>query len=85
METLEHLARIALVAEMLGGPRVLPRVEIEKLFEARARYGVRVPNHFEPGSPMAAEDMPDPNEKLEVTRQQLFALIDEALRVRGVV
>ena len=84
METLEHLARIALVAEMLGGPKVLPRVEIEKLFEARARYGVRVPNGFEPGSPMAAEDMPDPSEKLEVTRQQLLALIDEALRVRGV-
>jgi len=85
METLEHLARIALVAEMLGGPRVLPRAEIEKLFEARARYGVTVPNHFEPGSPMAAEDMLDPGEKLEVTRQQLLALIDEALRVRGVV
>jgi L-fuculose-phosphate aldolase len=85
METLEHLARIALVAEMLGGPRVLPRAEIEKLFEARARYGVTVPNRFEPGSPMAAEDMPDPNEKLEVTRQQLVALIDEALRVRGLV
>ena len=84
METLEHLARIALVAEMLGGPKVLPRVEIEKLFEARARYGVKVPNGFEPGSPMAAEDMPDPSEKLEVTRQQLLALIDEALRVRGV-
>src|SRR6266853_2014326 len=84
METLEHLARIALVAEMLGGPRVLPRVEIEKLFEARARYGVTVPNRFEPGSPLAAEDMPDPSEKLEVTRQQLLALIDEALRVRGV-
>src|SRR4029077_17991429 len=84
METLEHLARIALVAEMLGGPKVLPRVEIEKLFEARARYGVKVPNGFEPGSPMAAEDMPDPGEKLEVTRQQLLALIDEGLRVRGV-
>src|SRR5437868_3090933 len=85
LETLEHLARIALVAEMLGGPKVLPRVEIEKLFEARTRYGVRVPNGFEPGSPMAAEDMPDPNEKIEVTRQQLLALIDEALRVRGLV
>ena len=59
-------------------------MEIEKLFEARERYGVRVPNRFEPGSPMAAEDMPDPSEKLEVTRQQLLALIDEALRVRGV-
>lgn len=84
METLEHLARIALVAEMLGGPKVLPRVEVEKLFAARGRYGVSVPNQFEPGNPLVAEEMPDPDEKLEVTRQQLLALVDEALRVRGV-
>ena len=85
MESLEHMARIALVAELLGGPKVLPRVEIEKLFDARQRYGVQVPNHYEQGNPLAAEDMPDPAEKLEVTRQQLLSLIDEALRVRGVV
>src|SRR5579863_2807664 len=84
METLEHLARITLVAELLGGPKVLPRAEIEKLFEARGRYGVRVPNRFEPGRPLAAEDLPDPGEKFEFTRQQLLDLIDEALRVRGV-
>jgi L-fuculose-phosphate aldolase len=88
METLEHLARIALVAEMLGGPKVLPRAEVQKLFDARARYGITVPNQFEPGNPLVAEDMPDPNDKddkLEVTRQQLLGLIEEALRVRGVV
>lgn len=85
MESLEHLARIMLVAEVLGGPKVLPRTEIHKLFESRSRYGVRVPNRFEPGNPVAAEDMPEGNEKFEVTRQQLIALIDEALRVRGVV
>jgi L-fuculose-phosphate aldolase len=88
METLEHLARIALVAEMLGGPKVLPRAEVQKLFDARARYGISVPNQFEPGNPLVAEDMPDPSEKddkLEVTRQQLVALIEEALRVRGLV
>jgi L-fuculose-phosphate aldolase len=70
---------------MLGGPKVLPRAEVQKLFAARGRYGVSVPNQFEPGNPMVAEEMPDPDEKLEVTRQQLLALIDEALRVRGVV
>ena len=84
METLEHLARITLVAEMLGGAKALPRVEIEKLFAARERYGVDVPNHFEPGNPLAAEDLPEKAEKLEVTRQQLVALIEEALRGRGV-
>ncbi len=85
METIEHLARITLVAELLGGPKALPRVEVEKLFEARDRYGVRTPNRFEYGNPLTAEDLPDPGEKLEVTRQQLLALIDEALRVRGVM
>lgn len=85
METLEHLARITLVAELLGGPKVLPRAEVQKLFAARERYQVNVPNRFEPGNPMVAEDMPDADEKFEVTRQQLLSLIDEALRVRGVL
>ncbi len=85
METVEHLARITLVAEMLGGAKLLPRGEIVKLFASRGRYGVRVPNQFEPGNPLAAEDVPEGNEKFEVTRQQLIALIDEAMRVRGVV
>ena len=85
MESVEHLARIMLVAEILGGPKVLPRAEIRKLFESRSRYGVRVPNRFEPGNPVAAEDVPEGNEKFEVTRRQIIALIDEALRVRGVV
>src|SRR3954452_10326387 len=40
METVEHFARITLVAELLGGPRVLPRLEVEKLLDSRARYGV---------------------------------------------
>jgi L-fuculose-phosphate aldolase len=82
LETVEHVARITLVAELLGGPRVLPREEIEKLFAARARYGVKARNRFEPGAPLAAEDMPDPSERIEMTREQLLSIIDEALRVR---
>jgi L-fuculose-phosphate aldolase len=85
METVEHLARITMVAETLGGPRLLPRAEIAKLFESRARYGIRVPNQFEPGNPMAAEDVPEGDEKFEITRRQLMSIIDEALRVRGMV
>lgn len=83
METVEHFARITLVAELLGGPKVLPRVEVQKLFDARARYRVKSRNHFEPGSPMTAEDMPDASEKIEITREQLLSIIDEALKVRG--
>lgn len=85
METLEHLARISLVAELLGGPKVLPRHEVEKLFESRKRYGINVPNAYEPGNPVVAEEMPDKDEKLEVTRQQILAMVDEALRMKGVL
>jgi len=84
METVEHFARITLVAELLGGAKVLPRVEVQKLFDSRARYKVKSRNHFEPGAPMTAEDMPEPNDKIEMTREQLLAIIDEALKVRGV-
>jgi L-fuculose-phosphate aldolase len=69
------------VAELLGGPKVLPRAEIQKLFDSRSRYSIRAPNGFEPGNPLAAEDMPDPEEKMEITRQQFLALLEEALRV----
>jgi L-fuculose-phosphate aldolase len=84
METVEHFARITLVAELLGGPKALPRVEVQKLFDSRARYRVQSKNRFEPGSPMTAEDIPDTNEKIEITREQLLSIIDEALKVRGV-
>lgn len=84
MDKVEHFARVALVAELLGGGRALPRREIEKLFAARERYGIKSRTRFEPGSPLAAEDLPDTPEKIQMTREQLLALIDEALKVRGV-
>lgn len=84
METVEHFARITLVAELLGGAKALPRVEVQKLFDARPRYHVTSHNHPEPGAPMAAEDMPEQSEKIEITREQLLSIIDEALKVRGV-
>ena len=56
METVEHLARITLVAELLGGPKVLPKDEVQKLVDARARYGVKVPSAGEAARPVAAKD-----------------------------
>lgn len=84
MDKVEHFARVTLVAELLGGARALPRREIETLFAARQRYGIKSRTRFEQGSPLAAEDQPDPGEKLQITREQLLALIEEALKVRGV-
>ena len=85
METVEHFARITLVAELLGGPKVLPRVEVQKLFDSRARYGVQSRAGMEPGSPAVAEDIETPQERLQITRDELVAIIEEALRARGVL
>lgn len=39
-ETLEHFAKIAFIARTLGHVNVLGKQEVQKLFEARRRYGV---------------------------------------------
>jgi L-fuculose-phosphate aldolase len=57
METMEHFARIQLVAELLGGPKVLPRVEVDKLLDSRTRYGVKAASAGEPGCPASLEDV----------------------------
>jgi L-fuculose-phosphate aldolase len=87
METTEHYARIALVAELLGGARALPREEVQKLFDSRTRYGVKARAGVEPGCPISAEDIGTPLDtesgKFEVTRDELVALVEETLRARG--
>lgn len=83
METVEHFARISLVAELLGGAKVLPRSEVEKLIESRTRYGVKTKAGPELGCPLAAEELGGHKERFEVTREELIALVDEALRARG--
>src|SRR5450755_593586 len=85
METVEHFARISLVAELLGGPKVLPKDEVDKLFDSRTRYGVKSHTSMEPGCPVVAEDVEPAAERFPVTRQELIALVDEALRARGVL
>ena len=89
METVEHFARVTLVAELLGGPRVLSKHEVGKLFEARGRYGVKSQNRMEPGCPVVAEDAEAAeaasSDRLNLTRNELIALIEEALRSRGVL
>ena len=45
------------MAELLGGPKVLPKDEVEKLFDSRTRYGVKSRTSMEPGCPVVAEDV----------------------------
>ena len=85
METVEHFARITLVAELLGGPKVLPKQEVDKLIDSRTRYGIKPHPCGEPGRPVVAEDVGQGKERIQLTREELIALLDEALRARGVL
>jgi L-fuculose-phosphate aldolase len=82
METMEHFARIQLVAELLGGPKVLPREEVDKLLDSRTRYGVKAKEQRRAGLPRGAEDVGG-EERFYVTRAELIGLVDEALKARG--
>ncbi len=82
METVEHYAKISLVAELLGGPQVLPEREVQKFIESRSRYGVKAASAGLPGCPLPAESVPA-GDRIWVTREELVAMIDEALRARG--
>jgi L-fuculose-phosphate aldolase len=60
METIEHFARISLVARLLGRERVLSREEVLRLQELRGSYGIASPApicpEFEsPGEPAACQ------------------------------
>src|SRR5687767_8684435 len=43
METIEHFAKISLVARLLGGERLLSRGEVERLQGLRGMYGIASP------------------------------------------
>ena len=43
METIEHFAKISLVARTLGGERVLSRDEVFRLQQLRGKYGIAAP------------------------------------------
>jgi L-fuculose-phosphate aldolase len=43
METIEHFAKISLVARLLGGENLLPREEVMRLQELRGTYGIKAP------------------------------------------
>jgi L-fuculose-phosphate aldolase len=80
METIEHFAKILLAAELAGNPVLLSSREVAKLMAARARYFVTPP-------PGGGAELPETNDTGEsssshvsLTRNELDALIDEAVR-----
>lgn len=85
METVELFARITFVAEMLGGATVLPKEEVDKLLDSRARYGCERRNGATQECPVVAEDLARPDDRRPLTRAELLAVVDEALKARGIV
>ena len=71
------------MAELLGGATVLPKTEVQKLVESRKRYGVKAYDGMAEGCPLSAEDMGG-QEKFVVTRDELVAMVNEALRAKGI-
>ena len=65
METIEHFARISLVARMLGGERLLSREEVLRLQDLRGRYGIASP------APICPD--PTPAETVDPTCQVVVA------------
>ena len=56
METIEHFAKISLVARLLGGERLLSRQEVERLQGLRGMYGISSPAPICPPDVNAAAD-----------------------------
>ena len=62
---------------------MLPRAEVDKLVDARTRYGIKTRPGAERGCPVSAEEATEVSERFDVTREELISLVDEALRARG--
>ena len=84
MEIIEHFAEISLISRILGGERLLPREEVSRLLSLRKKvYGIT--------GPAGGAECPIPaetasakgSETIELTREELTALISDAIREVG--
>jgi L-fuculose-phosphate aldolase len=80
METIEHCAKITLAAENAGTPQLLSSREVAKLMAARSRYFVAPPPGGGAELPVTSDSCDTSSGHVELTRSELDALIDEAVR-----
>ncbi len=80
LEIVEHFAKISMAAKLAGEPQLLSTREVAKLMAARAKYHVTPP-------PGGGADLPDTSDsgesstgEITLTRSELDALVDEAVR-----
>lgn len=83
METVEHFAQVSLVTELLGKQVLLSGGDVEKLLAARARYGTTTAAQVGAECPVTSESPGGAEaaaDRVSVTREELEALIEEAVR-----
>jgi len=80
METIEHFAKITLAACKVGEPQLLSTREVAKLMAARARYQVVPPPGGGAELPETCDAGESTTEEITLTRSELDALVDEAVR-----
>jgi L-fuculose-phosphate aldolase len=80
METVEHTAKITLAAENAGTPKLFSSKEVAKLMAARARYGVIAPPGGSAELPVTSDDEDNVADEITLRRDELDALIEEAVR-----
>jgi L-fuculose-phosphate aldolase len=80
METIEHYAKITLAAELAGEPVLLSSREVAKLMAARARYFVTPPPGGGAELPETCDSGESSSAHVSLTRAELDALIEEAIR-----
>lgn len=80
METVEHSAKITLAAELAGEPVLLSGREVAKLMAARPRYFASPPPGGGAELPITSDGGETTDDDVKLTRSELDALIDEAVR-----
>ena len=83
LETVEHFAQVSLASEVLGKQVLLSGRDVEKLLAARVRYGTKTAATVTPGCPVTSDNAGGAAtgpERISVTREELEALIEEAVR-----
>jgi L-fuculose-phosphate aldolase len=80
METVEHFAQVSLATELLGKQVLLSGRDVEKLLAARVRYGTTTAAPVSSNCPVTSDNAVGGSERISVTREELEALIEEAVR-----
>ena len=80
METVEHFAQVSLATQMLGKQVLLSGRDVEKLLAARVRYGTTTAAPVNSDCPVTSDNIGRGSDRISLTREELEALIEEAVR-----